>query len=63
MAIEAMENGFHIMCESPLCMTENEAMTLCKAAQVQGCVFHIINPYCFFPMIRTVSTLPPFSNI
>ena len=42
------------MCESPLCMTENEAITLYKASQVQDCVFHIINPYCFYPMIHTV---------
>lgn len=61
MALEAIEvyhsscsdhqKGFHIMCESPLCMTENEALTLCKAASVKGIVFHIINPFCYDPMI------------
>lgn len=45
------------MCESPLCMTENEAVTLCKAAQVKGCVFHVMNPFCFFPMVIMVLLL------
>lgn len=51
------------MCESPLCMTENEALTLCKAASVKGIVFHIINTFCYDPMILLVKLTSFFLSL
>ncbi len=44
------------MCSSPLCLTEAEAVMLCKASLVQGNTFHIINPLRFYGMVQIVIT-------
>ena len=48
------QNGYHVLCKSPLCTTELEATTLKKAADVKGLIFHVINPFCYYSMTRLV---------
>ena len=51
-----VQSGYHVLCESPLCITEIEAATLEKAAIVKGLVFHVANPLCHYGMTRLVAS-------
>ncbi|KAK8828412.1 hypothetical protein WA556_004825, partial [Blastocystis sp. ATCC 50177/Nand II] len=55
--MEAIQKGLSIMCSSPLCLTEAEAVMLCKASLVQGNTFHIINPLRFYGMVQIARLL------
>ena len=60
MMFSVTQHGIHVMCQSPICFTEGEAITLYNTASSNGLVFHIANPYCFYGMIQIVHTLHSF---
>lgn len=48
----ALEHGFHVMCESPLCSTEEEALRLLEVSREKNLLIAISNPYNSFSMVR-----------
>ena len=43
------------MCESPMCLTEEEASKLSQLALEKHLLFAVSYPYCFFSMLRYVN--------
>lgn len=48
----ALENGFHVLCESPLCLLEDEAFKLAHIAAEKNLICAISHPYCYYGMIH-----------
>ena len=42
------------MCETPMCLTEEEANKLNQLASEKHLLFAVSYPYCFFSMLRYV---------
>ncbi len=48
----ALENGFHVVCDKPLCMNLEEAMILKKLVESSGLVFCLTHNYTGYPMVK-----------
>ena len=55
----ALENGFHVVCDKPLCFDMNEALELERLVKETGLIFALTHNYTAYPMVKhavTVST-------
>jgi predicted dehydrogenase len=48
----ALENGFHVVCDKPLCFDMEEAYTLEKLVEETGLIFALTHNYTGYPMIK-----------
>lgn len=48
----ALENGFHVVCDKPLCLDLKEAETLQKLVEKTGLVFALTHNYTGYPMVK-----------
>lgn len=48
----ALENGFHVICDKPLCFNMKEALALEKLVQKTGLVFALTHNYTGYPMVK-----------
>jgi predicted dehydrogenase len=48
----ALENGFHVVCDKPLCFDMEEAHTLEKLVNETGLIFALTHNYTGYPMVK-----------
>jgi predicted dehydrogenase len=48
----ALENGFHVVCDKPLCFSMEEANTLQKLVDETGLLFALTHNYTGYPMVK-----------
>ncbi|MFN7119075.1 MAG: Gfo/Idh/MocA family protein [Saprospiraceae bacterium] len=48
----ALENGFHVMCDKPLCFNLEEAYELKKIVESSGLLFGLTHTYTGYPMVK-----------
>jgi predicted dehydrogenase len=48
----AMENGFHVICDKPMCFSLAEALELEKIVQHTGMIFALTHTYTGYPMVK-----------
>ena len=48
----ALENGFHVVCDKPLCFNMKEAKTLQKLVKKTGLIFALTHNYTGYPMVK-----------
>ena len=48
----ALENGFHVVCDKPLCFNMKEAKSLQKLVQKTGLLFALTHNYTGYPMVK-----------
>ena len=48
----ALENGFHVVCDKPLCHTTREAGELVKLTEKTGLIFALTYPYISYPVVK-----------
>jgi len=48
----AMDNGFHVVCDKPLCYDMKEALTLKEVQQKTGLLFALTHNYTAYPMVK-----------
>jgi predicted dehydrogenase len=48
----ALENGFHVVCDKPLCFNMKEALTLQKLVEETGLLFALTHNYTGYPMVK-----------
>src|SRR5690606_25500330 len=48
----ALENGFHVICDKPLCRTMEEALDLKKTVESSGLLFALTHNYTGYPMVK-----------
>lgn len=51
-AMMALDFGFHVICDKPLCLTVKEAETLAAKAKSSGLIFAVTHAYAAYPMIK-----------
>jgi len=48
----ALENGFHVVCDKPLCFNMDEALHLQKLVEETGLIFALTHNYTGYPMVK-----------
>lgn len=48
----ALENGFHVVCDKPLCFNMEEALELEKLVEETGLIFALTHNYTGYPMVK-----------
>ncbi len=48
----ALQNGFHVICDKPVCLTSTEAKQLKKVVDKSGLVFALTHNYTGYPMVK-----------
>ena len=48
----ALENGFHVVCDKPLCLTMDEANELASLVESTGLLFALTHNYTGYPMVK-----------
>ena len=48
----ALENGFHVVCDKPLCFNMKEAKSLAKLVKKTGLIFALTHNYTGYPMVK-----------
>lgn len=48
----ALENGFHVVCDKPLCFNMDEALHLQKLVEETGLLFALTHNYTGYPMVK-----------
>jgi len=48
----ALENGFHVVCDKPLCFDMRQAKTLQKLVHKTGLIFALTHNYTGYPMVK-----------
>lgn len=48
----ALENGFHVICDKPVCFNLKEALTLEKLVEKTGLIFALTHNYTGYPMVK-----------
>ncbi len=48
----AMENGFHVVCDKPLCFDLDEAEDLVKVVEQTGMIFALTHNYTGYPLVK-----------
>lgn len=51
-AMMALDFGFHVICDKPLCLTVKEAETLATKVKSTGLIFAVTHAYAAYPMIK-----------
>jgi len=53
----ALENGFHVVCDKPLCFNMEEAYELEKLVNESGLIFALTHNYTGYPMVKQAKTM------
>ncbi|MEY3322418.1 MAG: hypothetical protein RLZZ417_2001 [Bacteroidota bacterium] len=53
----ALENGFHVVCDKPLCLTRKEAEELVTLVQQTGLIFALTHNYTGYPMVKQAKAM------
>ena len=48
----ALENGFHVVCDKPLCLDLDQAQELCDLVHSTGMLFALTHNYTGYPMVK-----------
>jgi len=56
-ALDALNAGFHVVCDKPLCITADEALILQEAVQRNKRIFCLTHNYTGYPMIKKAKEL------
>ncbi|MBI9059869.1 MAG: Gfo/Idh/MocA family oxidoreductase [Labilibaculum sp.] len=48
----ALENGFHVICDKPVCFSLEEAEELAKIVEQKGLIFALTHNYTAYPMVK-----------
>lgn len=48
----ALENGFHVVCDKPMCLTSQEAKELSDLVESSGLIFALTHNYTGYPMVK-----------
>jgi predicted dehydrogenase len=48
----ALENGFHVICDKPMCFNLEEALALQKVVEASGLIFALTHNYTGYPMVK-----------
>ena len=51
-AMLALENGFHVVCDKPMCLTVDEAKLLRKKVESTNLIFALTHNYTGYPMVK-----------
>jgi len=51
-ALAAIQAGFHVICDKPLCLSSQEATELSNAVRIQGSIFAVTYNYSGYPMVK-----------
>jgi predicted dehydrogenase len=51
-AVEALEHGFHVVCDKPLCFSMEEARDLVHRVEESGLLFALTHNYTGYPMVK-----------
>ncbi|MCH2084785.1 MAG: Gfo/Idh/MocA family oxidoreductase [Saprospiraceae bacterium] len=53
----ALENGFHVVCDKPLCFNMEEALELEKLVKETGLIFALTHNYTGYPMVKQAKAM------
>ena len=53
----ALENGFHVVCDKPLCLSRKEAEELVALVQQTGLIFALTYNYTGYPMVKQAKAM------
>ncbi|MBU6168269.1 MAG: Gfo/Idh/MocA family oxidoreductase [Bacteroidetes bacterium] len=53
----ALENGFHVICDKPLCLTIKEAEELVELVHSTGLIFALTHNYTGYPMVKQAKAM------
>jgi len=53
----ALENGFHVVCDKPLCLSKKEAEELVALVQQTGLIFALTHNYTGYPMVKQAKAM------
>jgi predicted dehydrogenase len=53
----ALENGFHVVCDKPLCFSMEEAADLVKTVKESGLIFALTHNYTGYPMVKQAKAM------
>lgn len=53
----ALENGFHVVCDKPLCFNMKEAKALQKLVEKTGLIFALTHNYTGYPMVKQAKSM------
>ena len=53
----ALENGFHVVCDKPLCFDMKEAKALQRLVEKTGLIFALTHNYTGYPMVRQMKSM------
>lgn len=53
----ALENGFHVVCDKPLCLSLKEAEELVALVQQTGLIFALTHNYTGYPMVKQAKAM------
>ena len=53
----ALENGFHVVCDKPLCFDMQEAEELAKLVKESGLIFALTHNYTGYPMVKQAKAM------
>jgi predicted dehydrogenase len=53
----ALENGFHVVCDKPLCLTKKEAEELVDLVNKTGLIFALTHNYTGYPMVKQAKAM------
>lgn len=56
-AMSCVEAGFHVVCDKPMVVTDEQARTLVRAATANGVVFGVTYNYAGYPLVRAAREL------
>jgi len=48
----ALENGFHVICDKPMCLSSDEAKELSSIVESSGLIFSLTHNYTGYPMVK-----------
>ncbi len=51
-ALLALDNGFHVVCDKPVCLTLEEAKALAEKVESTGLIFALTHNYTGYPMVK-----------
>jgi predicted dehydrogenase len=62
-AMMALENGFHVVCDKPLCLTLYEAKRLQAKVRSSGLNFAVTHAYTGYPMVKQARMMIAFGDL
>jgi predicted dehydrogenase len=62
-AMMALEHGFHVVCDKPLCITIDEATQLVEKVQSTSLVFALTHVYTGYPMVKQARQMIAYGEL